>query len=111
MIADDELVLLGSFNVAQRSIAHDSEIHLAIVDSAESFARDLRLALWQEHLELADSASIVDPDAAVGVFQANAVGELGRLRVFPTADPGSAPCCHDVVMTHGIDPYEGPERS
>jgi phosphatidylserine/phosphatidylglycerophosphate/cardiolipin synthase-like enzyme len=52
MVVDDEFALVGSANVCQRSMAYDTEIHLGVVDAHNQFARDLRLALWQEHLDL-----------------------------------------------------------
>src|SRR5262249_44469056 len=42
MIVDDELVLIGSTNVGQRSMTYDGELHLGVVDGANMFARDLR---------------------------------------------------------------------
>ncbi len=50
MIIDDEFVLLGSANVNQKSMTHDSELDVGIVDADGMFAKDLRKALWAEHL-------------------------------------------------------------
>ena len=111
MIVDDEFVLIGSANFNQRSMTHDTEIHLGIIDSLHNFAKILRISLWQEHMEITDSNSIDDPAVGVGNFHDNAENELGRLRIFPTDDPGSFPCCHGLIMNHIIDPYKGPERS
>jgi phosphatidylserine/phosphatidylglycerophosphate/cardiolipin synthase-like enzyme len=111
MIVDDEFVLLGSANFGQRSMAHDSEIQLGIIDPDLTFARSLRLALWQEHMGLATSVSILDPSLGVVEFRDKALGQSGRLRVFTTNDPGMSPCCHGTMITHIIDPYQGMSRS
>ena len=61
MLVDDELILIGTHNICQRSIAYISEIHLGIVDGKNRLARDLRVALWAEHLELDDPDALLDP--------------------------------------------------
>lgn len=111
MIVDDELVLVGSANVGQRSMSYDSELHLGIVDSANEFAKQLRVALWQEHLELSDPSSIVDPFAGALALENSALIESGRLCFFPTNDPGSDPCCQKLWMNHFVERYGGPDRS
>jgi phosphatidylserine/phosphatidylglycerophosphate/cardiolipin synthase-like enzyme len=111
MIVDDEFVLIGSANVGQRRMSYDSEIQLGIVDSAHLLARNLRLALWKEHMELSDTNDISDPFEGVSNFRDNAISESGHLRIFSTADPGSAPLCHRFMMNYVIDPYKGPKRS
>jgi phosphatidylserine/phosphatidylglycerophosphate/cardiolipin synthase-like enzyme len=63
MIVDDVWVGIGSMNLNRRSMTHDSEIAIAIVDTDVvdndedagpfpycRFAHDLRLKLWAEHL-------------------------------------------------------------
>ena len=65
-VIDDVWATVGSDNLNRRSWTHDSELSCAIIDSAlddrmpidpgglgdgsRKFARDLRLALWSEHL-------------------------------------------------------------
>lgn len=113
LIADDEFVLIGTANICQRSIGYDSEIHLGIVDSANVFARQLRLDLWQEHMELTNSTSIIDPSEGVEVFREYAQNELGRLRLYPSGSPGPPPLHylpHETCMNNWIDPYKGPDR-
>jgi phosphatidylserine/phosphatidylglycerophosphate/cardiolipin synthase-like enzyme len=111
MIVDDEFVLVGSANVGQRSMTTDSELHLGIVDGANTFARNLRLTLWREHMELTDDSPILDPAVGADLFQTTANGGQGRLRVYPQSNPGTAPCCHTDIMTYGVEPYGGPARS
>ena len=54
-IFDDELAVIGSANCNRRGWLYDSEVAAAICDrvpspSAPSFARQLRIRLWSEHL-------------------------------------------------------------
>ncbi len=61
MIVDDVYALIGSANMNVRSMENDSELAVAVLDSETEvdgglgvpvckFARDFRIALWQEHL-------------------------------------------------------------
>ena len=66
MIVDDAWAEIGSMNCNRRSMTHDAEVSVAVVDSAieegaSKFARNLRLRLWAEHLNLDPS------DASIGV--------------------------------------------
>jgi phosphatidylserine/phosphatidylglycerophosphate/cardiolipin synthase-like enzyme len=71
-IVDDIYVKIGSSNCNRRSLTHDSEVDLHILDGASRngarrFARDLRLALWGEHLGMttpAEQAWLEDPTIA-----------------------------------------------
>lgn len=52
MIADDEIAIIGSSNVNQRSFTHDGETSLIIFDDnvpANKFAKKFRLALWRKY--------------------------------------------------------------
>ncbi len=80
-IIDDVWAAVGSANVNRRSWTHDSELTVAVVDQqrdprephdpagrgdgARVFARDLRLALWREHLDREADDELLDPDRAV----------------------------------------------
>ncbi|BEP13527.1 phospholipase D-like domain-containing protein [Acidothermaceae bacterium B102] len=73
VIIDDVWAMVGSDNLNRRSWTHDSELSCAVLDAsrdtrapedpaglgdgARVFARDLRLELWREHLDLAADGS------------------------------------------------------
>lgn len=69
-IIDDIWAIIGSCNMSTRSLTHDSEISIAVVDLAvehgrRRFARDLRIALWSEHLGLTPAQrSLIDNPVA-----------------------------------------------
>jgi phosphatidylserine/phosphatidylglycerophosphate/cardiolipin synthase-like enzyme len=91
-VADDVWASVGSDNFNRRSWTHDSELSSAVLDTtrdprapldpggegygARTFARDLRLALAREHLDLADDGSqddqILDPERFVESLVASA---------------------------------------
>ena len=68
VVVDDVWAMIGSDNLNRRSWTHDSELSCAVLDAtrdereprdpaglgdgARVFARELRLRLWREHLEL-----------------------------------------------------------
>ena len=58
VIVDDVWASVGSSNIGYRGQTYDTEINCDVVDGeivrgARRYARDLRLALWREHLRLA----------------------------------------------------------
>ncbi len=116
MIVDDEFVLIGATNIGQRSMTHDGEVHAGIVDSAETFAKDLRKMLWAEHTGR-PPASLDAPLAAYILFQADTAAGAGRLFPYP-ADPAvvyppvpgtpSPPAGHPVILRNIVDPFAGP---
>ena len=74
MIIDDRYAVFGSANINKRSMVFDPELQIAVVDrstesgrmgskkeSTCSFAKNLRLNLWMEHLGLAEPDEIDDP--------------------------------------------------
>jgi phosphatidylserine/phosphatidylglycerophosphate/cardiolipin synthase-like enzyme len=105
---DDRWVTVGSDNVNRRSWSHDSELTCAVMTTGATqggLARQLRLQLAAEHLDLADerAATIVagDPHEMFDAFTAAAVrldawhaaGSLGprpagRLRAYTQASLG-----------------------
>jgi phosphatidylserine/phosphatidylglycerophosphate/cardiolipin synthase-like enzyme len=94
VVVDDVWAMIGSDNLNRRSWTHDSELSVAVLDSAlddrapndpagtgdgaRRFARDLRLDLWREHLDrragdgVGDVSDLLDPDEAVAAFAASA---------------------------------------
>ena len=109
MLVDDELALVGSANIALRSMALCSEIHMAIIDEKNEFARDLRYKLWAEHMELdEDDEILVDPREAVGAYYENAKSEQGRLRLLPTTRLETE-LPYNAIWDSLIDPYYGPD--
>ncbi len=108
MLVDDELAMVGSTNIALRSMALCSEIHMAVVDEQNEFARDLRLRLWGEHMGLEDFATITDPDKAVDAYRDTAEAEQGHLQLLPMKRLDlSIP--YGPVWDQVIDPYRGPD--
>ncbi|MGI5214713.1 phospholipase D family protein [Plantactinospora sp. CA-290183] len=87
-VIDDVWCSVGSDNFNRRSWTHDSELSCAVLDDsrdervphdpaglgdgARRFARDLRLALWREHLDRSDDDDLLDPDSAVRAISAAA---------------------------------------
>jgi phosphatidylserine/phosphatidylglycerophosphate/cardiolipin synthase-like enzyme len=81
MIIDDCFVGVGSANINNRSLTTDTELHFGIVDgdvvsgtingaavSVCRFAKELRVALWMEHLGLTDPSKVEDPIASVALW-------------------------------------------
>ena len=56
LIVDDELAIIGSANVNQRSFTNDSETSLIVFDDTEkvkdTFAKKLRIAIWKEFIRV-----------------------------------------------------------
>jgi len=114
MIVDDEFVLLGTANICQRSMTHDGELHLGIVDQAETFAKELRKSLWAEHTGRAP-AVFDNPTTGYDRFKDDTALSVHHLTpylfdpvVFPPA-PGTPqpPFGHERIM-RWVDPYAGP---
>lgn len=88
VVIDDVFAAIGSDNMNRRSWTHDSELSIAVLDEerddreprdpaglgdgARRFARDLRLELWREHLQVDPRELPLDPDGAFEVFRASA---------------------------------------
>ncbi|GAC1608301.1 MAG: phospholipase D-like domain-containing protein [Mycobacteriales bacterium] len=82
-VVDDVWASIGSDNFNRRSWTHDSELSAAVFDSrrddrspsdpgghsdgARRYARDLRLRLMGEHLDLAEPDTLLDPRSAFQV--------------------------------------------
>jgi phosphatidylserine/phosphatidylglycerophosphate/cardiolipin synthase-like enzyme len=110
MLVDDEYALVGSANICERSIAYISELQLGVVDAENKLVRDMRLALWQEHLELDSPETVLDPREGAAAFHQIALLAKGRLRLVPhTRMRPEFP--YRFLMNKIIDPYSGPERA
>jgi phosphatidylserine/phosphatidylglycerophosphate/cardiolipin synthase-like enzyme len=122
-VVDDVWAAVGSDNFNTRSWTHDSELTAAVVDSerdqrapadpgglgdgARRFARELRLQLMREHLDLDEDDDLVDPVRAADTVRKSAA-ELdawhdggrrgprpaGRLRGHPVGKGGRLPTRH-----------------
>ena len=107
MIIDDRYVAVGSANINSRSLTTDSELHISVVDDDTApgtidgqpgticrFAKELRVALWSEHLGLADRSLIEDPIDS----------ETGRPRCWPDTGEfaSDAPLQRHHVVTHHV---------
>jgi phosphatidylserine/phosphatidylglycerophosphate/cardiolipin synthase-like enzyme len=84
-IVDDIWAIIGSCNMSRRSLTHDSEISIAVVDETiergrRKFARELRKALWAEHLGLTPADPLLD-DPVI------AAAEWARRAARPPAHP------------------------
>ena len=118
VVVDDVWAMIGSDNLNRRFWSHDSELSIGVLDSerdprdprdpaglgdgARTFARDLRLRLWREHLDrdAADLADLMHPEDAFAAFrqqaeQLAAWHDGGR--------PGPRPAGR-VVPHHGYSP-------
>ena len=89
-VIDDVWATVGSDNLNRRSWTHDSELSCAVIDStldermprdpgglgdgSRTFARELRLALWAEHLGRSSSdVALLDLDRATALWREIAV--------------------------------------
>ncbi|MFN8447701.1 MAG: phospholipase D family protein [Anaerolineae bacterium] len=97
MIVDDVYYTLGSANVTPRSMTMDTEINIGVVGDdvitynhqgvdyeVRQSARDLRVALWQEHLQLASSDSLLEIPTALDTW-------LASIGVAPSRVQGNDP--------------------
>ena len=108
MIVDDEFVLLGSANVNQKSMTHDTEIDVGVVDADGMFVKDLRKSLWAEHLTTSLSA-VDDPMIGYDLMRAAATKRGRTGHTIPYDVQLSQPRGHKLAIAR-IDPYAGPLR-
>jgi phosphatidylserine/phosphatidylglycerophosphate/cardiolipin synthase-like enzyme len=86
-IVDDEWLSIGSANLNDHSLFNDSEVNVISCDP--QLARDTRLRLWSEHLELPRSAIEDDPSRAVDeLWRPIAQEQLARRRAGEAATHG-----------------------
>ena len=82
-VVDDKWLTIGSANLNAHSLLNDTEMN--VVTDNEALARDTRLRLWAEHLEV-DKEAIADDEPSTVIDE----------RWRPIAHPRSAPhsCTH-----------------
>lgn len=121
LIVDDEFVLVGNANIGARSMTYDSEIHLGIVDEKGILAREMRLEIWKEHLQLTEEEcdkrnqdSIInrlrDPQKGISIFSSDKGPGTRRLRPFSTKLLKNPPDrgFEKYLMKKFAQPYAGP---
>ncbi|MBW2561715.1 MAG: hypothetical protein JRE40_12785, partial [Deltaproteobacteria bacterium] len=86
MIIDDIWAIIGSANINRRSMTHDSEIDIAVIDGGiengrRKFARNLRKSLWEEHLGV-DASEVDDPIASINLWSKIADAGTGHIAVY-----------------------------
>jgi phosphatidylserine/phosphatidylglycerophosphate/cardiolipin synthase-like enzyme len=108
MIVDDVWAVIGSSNFNRRSMTYDSELSIAVLDEDNQFAKNLRLSLWQEHLELAVPDSINDPVEGFSVWQSRSLNNIGRARTYPSETVRRPRTFSSDRWNTSIDPYGGP---
>jgi phosphatidylserine/phosphatidylglycerophosphate/cardiolipin synthase-like enzyme len=94
VIVDDVFATVGSACMNQRSMTHDAELNLFVLDGriesgARKFARDLRVRLWAEHL------GIYEPE-----FEAMLRNRLGNI------DGAIDRLVRNPPFTTRLDPYD-----
>jgi phosphatidylserine/phosphatidylglycerophosphate/cardiolipin synthase-like enzyme len=79
-IVDDVWWTAGSANLNSRGLHSDAEINISVLDTTT--AHQLRLRLWNEHLQptAADRTSLDDPRAGLAAMRASAQANLARVQ-------------------------------
>jgi phosphatidylserine/phosphatidylglycerophosphate/cardiolipin synthase-like enzyme len=93
-VVDDEWLTVGSANLNERSLFHDSEVNVASCEPA--LARDTRERLWAEHLERPRAAVRGDPVGLIDeIWKPIAAEQLERARA-------GAPATHRLIRLPGV---------
>jgi len=109
MLVDDEFTILGSANFEQRSMTHDSELSVGIIDPDNLFTKTLRITLVKEHLKITGSTSDIDNwlDAYNQVKSA-ILNSSGNLMPFELT--GDYTYWHGMKLRNIVAPYAGPAQ-
>ncbi|MEZ4301763.1 MAG: hypothetical protein R3B70_42905 [Polyangiaceae bacterium] len=106
LIVDDVYFRIGSTNFNRRSMTHDSECDVHVIDGAlwnggRRLAKEYRIALWGEHLNMSGpvGAALEDPEAALRFWQEPPLG--ARVRTYDENDGAQGP---DEALWSVIDP-------
>jgi len=105
-IVDDEFALVGSANFDQRSMCHDGELKLGIVDEQNLFVKTLRSTLYQEHSQQ-PSTTFDDPITAFESMKTFVETGVGRLRNYDFSILWQ-PWGHANIVNTVLWPYAGP---
>jgi phosphatidylserine/phosphatidylglycerophosphate/cardiolipin synthase-like enzyme len=90
VLVDDQAASVGTLNLSQRSWRYDSEV-TAIITDAPELLRAFRVKLWSQHLTLGSKDNIVDPAAALKLWQAVHTGYRAMPRLRPVHMAGNPP--------------------
>jgi phosphatidylserine/phosphatidylglycerophosphate/cardiolipin synthase-like enzyme len=105
-IVDDEFALLGSANFDQRSMCHDGEMKIGVVDENNLFVKTLRSTLYQEHSQQ-PATNFDDPVIAFDNMKSYVLAGTGRLRYYDFSYL-SQPYNHAFIVNRIGWPYAGP---
>lgn len=105
-IADDEFALIGSANFDQRSMTHDGEIKIGVVDQDNIFVKQLRSTLFEEHSLQSDTTD-ADPIVAFDNMKTHVVSQHGRLQNYNFSFQFK-PRGHQTATNTVWWPYAGP---
>ena len=93
-VVDDRWLTVGSANLNEHSLFNDSEVN--VVSNDESLARDTRLRLWSEHLELPIKEIDGDPTTVIDErWEPISEEQLDRLQ-------NDLPLTHRLVKLPGV---------
>jgi phosphatidylserine/phosphatidylglycerophosphate/cardiolipin synthase-like enzyme len=103
-VIDDEFAIIGSANCNRRSYTHDSEVTAGVYDPDRSFAKQLRMALWAKHLNMAPSA-LTDGVASARFWLSPPPGaHVAPFNHLAAVTTGNAPRCRLASWDTHIDP-------
>ncbi|MEM6767543.1 MAG: phospholipase D-like domain-containing protein, partial [Bacteroidota bacterium] len=106
VIADDEFALIGSANFDQRSMCHDEEIKIGVVDEQNLFVKNLRVELFEEHSQQPPS-QFMDRETGFDNFMNCVQNQTGRLRPYDFSNLFWWPS-HALILNNIGWPYAGP---
>lgn len=112
LMIDDEVTYIGSANVNRRSMSHDGELQLAIIDEDNEFTREMRTELWRGHLGISPEHAdqeLADPGDGVEAFKDGIRNDTGLLRSMPSRSGGLNIAQRPLFNTF-YDPYGGPDH-
>ncbi len=78
LVVDDEVAIIGSANITDRSMLGDRDSEIAVVIRSGAFARGLREHLWREHLGLLGASPCARAAAAAAAAGSGAAGPAGH---------------------------------